>query len=158
MTTEKPAHRELSWDLLLSARTGTNPPAQLAHAATLTGCASSAMTAQAPAGSGMILSIYWRSTVEFYSAKVYILKLFCYFGEKGKLQESCLCHHQLIAKLPCTTISEFYRQLLLPLQRTKSPEGSEMLTTNRGVGTSRNGGPGCQQESRGKRILVPFPV
>lgn len=41
-------------------------------------------------------------------------------------------------KLPCTTISKSYRQLLCAFTESKeSPVGSEILTTNPGVGTSR---------------------
>lgn len=36
----------------------------------LLGCAASALTAQTPAGSGMIFSIYWRCMMAFCSAKI----------------------------------------------------------------------------------------
>lgn len=62
----------------------------------LTGCASSATVAQVLAASRMIFIIHWRSTVVFCLAKVSLSKVLCSFGEKGKLQQSCLCSHWLI--------------------------------------------------------------
>lgn len=138
MIVEKHAHRELCWELPLDVGTETDPPAQPARVA---GTHWMCILFQDTPGSSRFKDDF-QHLLEIHSgilfSKNVSFKSALLLWRERKTPTVMPLLSLANYKLPCTTTSKPYRQLLCAFTESKeSPEGSEIVITNPGVGTSR---------------------